>query len=324
MAVQVASNRLVIAHAKQPSHRVSNTTVEIRLVSGDVDASSIVEWVASSSSDWLRLGQSSGTVSSQNPVAPIVVIADASGQNDTLASVPLRSRILVQSSIRGRSDIFANNTGGSTSSLVMTVELTVEAAVVLTEADLRLQTQSGDELNDGGEVVARETLTATATAFDYERLPIARAGVKIALTLDSLENFRVLELQYLGGNRYGGEVPSSWIETPGKYVLRVNSTAESSAEVMPIAFEVSSESTSLYVGLGIAALPLGALVALSVFAFKNRARAKQLFLSFASFEGMLMVEVMAQSSAPLSLDVDLARASPWDVQISLELWDIVR
>jgi hypothetical protein len=39
---------------------------------------------------------------------------------------------------------------------------------------------------------------------------------------------------------------------------------------------------------------------------------------------MLMVEVMAQSSAPLSLDVDLARASPWDVQISLELWDIVR
>jgi hypothetical protein len=206
----------------------------------------------------------------------------------------------------------------------MTVELTVEAAVVLTEADLRLQTQSGDELNDGGEVVARETLTVTATAFDYERLPIARAGVKIALTLDSLENFRVLELQYLGGNRYGGEVPSSWIETPGKYVLRVNSTAESSAEVMSIAFEVSRESTSLYVGLGVAALPLGALAALSVLAFKNRARAKQLFLSFASFEGMLMVEVMAQSSAPLSLDVDLARASPWDVQISLELWDIVR
>jgi hypothetical protein len=295
MAVQVASDRLAITHAKQPSNRMSNRTVEIRLLSGDVDASSIVEWVASSSSDWLRLGQSSGTVSSQNPVARVVVIADASGRNDTLASAPLRSQILVRSSIRGRSDIFENNTGGSTSNLAMTIELTVEATVVLTKADLQIQTRNGHELFDGSEVVAGDKLTVTARAFDYERLEIARAGMSILLSLDSQERVRTFELQYLRKNLYRGEVPSSWIDVPGRYTISVNATA-GSAEVVSIALEVSSGSERVYVALGIAALPVALLVAFSFYVAKHRRQGKRLFVSLVSFEGLLAFEVRRHST----------------------------
>jgi hypothetical protein len=47
----------------------------------------------------------------------------------------------------------------------------------------------------------------------------------------------------------------------------------------------------MYVGLGIALLPLGMLVALSIMLYKRRAHAKKFLLSFVNFEGLLVFEV---------------------------------
>ena len=80
MAVKAATDTLAVVLKKNLSTSNVRTAVEVRLVSGDVHE---VQWAASSSSKWLVLEQSSGTVSSLNPVVAINVLVIGSGQNDT-------------------------------------------------------------------------------------------------------------------------------------------------------------------------------------------------------------------------------------------------
>jgi uncharacterized protein with PQ loop repeat len=259
MAIKAANDALAVALKKSYASPDARSNVEIRLVSGDVDAASTVEWTASSSSKWLVLGQTSGTVASDHPVAVMSVTALGSGQNDTSASGPLRSIITVSSRIRqqpGRSDLFELNTG----SLAMAVEVTIEAALRLTNADVRVVDRDGNSVTDGGEVVSGRTLSVTARAFDFERLQICRTALQIAVQLSQLSGAsnESLPMVHHDGNTYQAELPSSWISEPGPYTLWIDGGA------VAIRF-VAAESSKNLVYLAAALSAVGAVL-LIVFA----------------------------------------------------------
>jgi hypothetical protein len=242
MAVKAASDKLQIVLRKRSSAPDIDAAVEVRLVSGDADAAAVVEWTASSSSDWLVLERSFGMVSSANPVATIHVIVRGSGQSDTAASGPLESLIRVRSSMRGRADLFENGT----SRLELVVAVTIEADVYLGQADVRLQTKGGEDVTSGSKVIIGDTLTVTAIAFDYERLPIGRATLRILAELSSVASNHTALVQPLDGNSYRAELPSTWIDTPGEYTLRLGS--------VEIRFTVTKTNQSLYVAAAIGAV----------------------------------------------------------------------
>jgi hypothetical protein len=144
--------------------------------------------------------------------------------------------------MRGRADLFENGT----SSLELVVEVTIEAAVSLTKSDVRVQTKGGEAVAEGSKVVVGDALTVTASAFDYERLPIARKSLQIAAELSSGARNHSVLVQHLDGEEYRVELPSTWIDEPGEYTLRVDG--------VEMHFTVTQASESLYVAAGIAAV----------------------------------------------------------------------
>jgi hypothetical protein len=321
MALKTASDKLSIAHTKAPSNLVYNSTVEVRLASGDVDGISVVEWTASSSAGWLRLGQRNGTVDSDNPVAEVGLVMDSSGLNDTGTAGLLRANITVVCRMAGRSDLFEKGTHV----LTMEVQAAILAEPSVEESDVRVHRYSGEDLLDGGDVVAGDTLLISATAFDFERLPIARAGLQLTVQLTSDVGLRTSEMQYWDGNLYRFEVPRSWVDVEGSYRLRVGSVAASGfklngARTVELKFTVTASSQTAYIALGIAAvravfcrwrlvqpqlprfrsivhlrpqvLMLMALV-MAVGLYKNRQRAKEVFIRIIQVEGLIAVEVCA-------------------------------
>jgi hypothetical protein len=104
---------------------------------------------------------------------------------------------------------------------------------------------------DGGTVVAGDTLVVSATAFDYERLAIPRPGLQLMVRLTGVKGLRLSEMQYMDGNLYRFEVPSSWVEDAGSYSLNISSDLASAVEIR---FTVSSASQNAYIALGIAAV----------------------------------------------------------------------
>jgi hypothetical protein len=68
-------------------------------------------------------------------------------------------------------------------------------------------------------------------------------------------------------NLYVGEVPRSWIESPGHYIVRIESSNEiNETTSVEFRFEVTKSNTSLYIAAGIASvrmrlLPVRASVA---------------------------------------------------------------
>ena len=53
---------------------------------------------------------------------------------------------------------------------MMAVEVTIEAAVIVTKDDVRVIDREGNGVTDGREVVIGRALSVTVTAFDFERL----------------------------------------------------------------------------------------------------------------------------------------------------------
>jgi hypothetical protein len=247
MALKAASDKLSITHTKALSNPVSKSTVEVRLASGDVDGISAVEWIASSSAGWLRLGQSNGTVNSDAPVAQMNLVLDSTGLNDTGVASLLRANITVVSRMAGRSDLFDKGTH----LLTMEVQVAILAVPSVTRADVRIQRSSGEDLMDGGSVVSGDALIITANTFDYERLPISREGLQLTVHLvGGRDLLKLLEMRYREGNTYRSEVPSSWLEKAGSYSLNISNTVE-------IRFEVSKSNRSVYIGAAIASVRWG-------------------------------------------------------------------
>ena len=79
--------------------------IELGLQSGQVDVTSNltsrgITWRASSSASWLRLLNPIGTVHSRNTLDFVSYSVDIRGLADTSSSGPLRTQILVNSSMR--------------------------------------------------------------------------------------------------------------------------------------------------------------------------------------------------------------------------------
>jgi hypothetical protein len=197
----------------------------------------MVQWTARSPSKWLMLQPSTGSVSSANPVVAINVVVIGSGQNDTAFSGPLHSWIEVSSNLSGRSDLFE----GNTSVLGMAVEVVVEAAAHLTSADVRCINLDGKDVVEGSMVVAGGALILTAVVYDFERLPICRGALQIAVELSQLSEAsnNTLQLRHQYGNTYHAVLPSSWIAEPGPYTLWLDGGA------VTIHFEAVETSKSL-------------------------------------------------------------------------------
>jgi hypothetical protein len=157
--------------------------------------------------------------------------------------------------------------------LEIAAELTIVAEVELVPSDVSVQTLDGTRLSSGSalvtesrsaseisvtitdEVATGSKLVVTVKAFDYERLPIARPDVQIAMSLFILGENPVLKgeanLLPLTANEYRAELPPSWIQDAGSYDLNI----ASSTGMVTLRFTVSSnKQRELYVALGISSV----------------------------------------------------------------------
>jgi hypothetical protein len=255
MEVKAATDRLELRHTKAKATPTYTTSVEVRLSSGDVDSVSRVEWSALSSEEWLRLGQLSGAIDSDHPVAVIPVTVDAASLNDTAGSGPLRASITVSSLLAGRSDLFENGTQIS----MIEVAVTIEAAPYLTAQDMQVTKFTGEEVRDNAVLALGDILRVAVYAFDYGRKPISRAGLRITASLSIGSNAKpqIVDLQYAatGTNLYRGDIPSSWLEAAGSYslVVSVNSSNVEST-TLTWALTVAASNRSLYVAVAISSV----------------------------------------------------------------------
>ena len=254
MAVKAASDRLLIKLTKTRSAPTLSTAIEVRLVSGDVEFTEQIVWTASSAVRWLRLAQSTGTVYSNAPVAPVDVVVDATGLNDTFAMGPLNATITLFASMPTagpNSSVFERET----SVLNMVAELTIVAEVDLTPSDLTVQTLDGGILRSGAAVAIESSLTVTIEAFDFERLAVSRPGLQITVRLFTDDDSKTLKgvanLFFHGENRYRAELPGSWLQDAGSYILNV-STAGTDLETLR--FDVTNSKLSLYIAAAISSV----------------------------------------------------------------------
>jgi hypothetical protein len=254
MEVKAATDRLELRHIKTKAAPTYTTSVEVRLSSGDVDSVSRVEWSALSSEEWLRLGQLSGAIDSDHPVAVIPVTVDAASLNDTAGSGPLRASITVSSRMAGRSDLFENGTQIS----MIEVAVTIEAAPYLTAQDMQVTKFTGEEVRDNGVLALGDILRVAVYAFDYGRKPISRAGLRITASLiGSDAKPQIVDLQYAtaGTNLYRGDIPSSWLEAAGSYSLRVSvNSSNVESTTLTWALTVAASNRSLYVAVAISSV----------------------------------------------------------------------
>jgi hypothetical protein len=257
MTVRSASPQLSIVAPKVRSGAVAAAQAEVRLARGDVDADkqSRVLWNARTSAAWLRVLTPSGEVYSDAPVAHLDVAVDSNGLNDTRCTGSLRAAISVVSSLDDRTDLFENGS----SSVVLDVEVAIEAALFITVDDVVISTSDTSALNAGDTIISGETLLASVTAFDFERLAIPCTGLLIRLRLaeKSTGQVRSLELQYRDGNTYNSEVPSSWIEATGAYTLAIEDAASdvignATSGSIVLQFSVQAGNFQMYVGAAIA------------------------------------------------------------------------
>jgi hypothetical protein len=209
--------------------------IEVRLVSGDVEATGKIVWTASSSISWLQLRSTTGTVYTGAPYVPVEVVTDATGLKDTFATGPLNGSIVVTSimPVAGLSSVFENETGH----LTMPVELKIVAEIDIDSSELKLETDDGSVLLDDQigmrpdseiEVAEDGKLTATFKAFDYERFPIVRPDLRIEIRLrylgeNGIKDLGRTGLLFLTDNVYRAEVPGKWLTEPGNYHLIIAS-----------------------------------------------------------------------------------------------------
>jgi hypothetical protein len=265
MAVKAARDGLLVKLLKSRSAPTSSLTIEVRLVRGDVDSTEPIVWAARSSTGWLRLGNSTGTVYSNAPVAAVDVVVDATGLNDTFTTGPLNATVELTSSMPAANLSRSVFERGS-SVLEMVAELTIVAEVELIPSDVSVQTFDGGQLSIGAaaaaerrseifvitdEVAAGSKLTVTVKAFDYERLPISRPDVQIGMNLSMGGVLKgAANLFYLTANEYRAEVPA--MQDAGSYDLIISGSTGS----LTLRFTVSSSKQALYIAAGISSVRL--------------------------------------------------------------------
>jgi hypothetical protein len=109
------------------------------------------------------------------------------------------------------------------------------------------QTQGGDARMDGSELVVGDGLTVTASAFDYERLQICRPELQMPIAFSQLsgEGNHTVPMQHQYSNMYRAELPSAWMDQPGRYTLLIDGGA------VTLRLVVTRSNQNVYVAAGI-------------------------------------------------------------------------
>jgi hypothetical protein len=304
IAIKTASDVLSIKLSKVRSKPSQNFSVEVRLTSGQVDAGYSVAWAAKtiSSSGWLHLFAATqrGTVDSARPVAEIQVAVVSTDLRDTFTTNnngTLQATIQVTSTMKGHAGVvdvnFQPNDANQTNVTTMRVDVDIVSTPYLQPEDVRVITSGAAQLSSGDTIVLGDSLRIDARALDCDRLEIFRPGLPLSLRLFSGSGSVERAMETLGvsqegatllktgnmqhknkdqqfnppTNLYVGEVPRSWIESPGHYIVRIESSNEiNETTSVEFRFEVTKSNTNLYIAAGIASvrmrlLPVRASVA---------------------------------------------------------------
>lgn len=181
------ANRLARAYASTIDPTV--TSMQVRLVSGDVDLKAPVTWQAAASAPWISVQTRSGIVYTEAPVIATTVGLDSVGFADSDASDPIAASVSIRS--ESSAPQFARNSDGKpTEVLSIAVEMVVEASVQLNRSDVLLKTSIGVVVSDGGSIERRTGMSVLISAFDFERLPINFTRQLIQLCLSGTARYR--------------------------------------------------------------------------------------------------------------------------------------
>jgi hypothetical protein len=150
--------------------------------------------------------------------------------------------------------------------------------------------------NDQTELVATSKMKVWILAKDIDGLDVNFTRGDIAIRWDGQE------LPYSwerGSNAYNADIASALFSTPGTFELTVVLSNGWMPNVGPVercvlltrTIQIHADTTQMMVAIGIAALMGFVFALLAVLVYRNRLAAKELLISFASFEGILAVEI---------------------------------
>jgi hypothetical protein len=217
MAVRSSSETLQVTLVKTRTVTSATAQLEVRLKTGDIDAATPIQWTVSPSrtdAGWLSFSPSSGSVFSGEPVAPITVIVNGTGLNDTGTTGPIMSSITITST--SSESVFINGIDVQN----IPLHLTVTAVPYVNESDVTLTSFiSGRSIQPGEPVDAGEWLTITVGAFDAERGPISRDNLQLTVEIKGkLNEAYSVPLKHKTGvgvtNVYTATIRGNWIKEP--------------------------------------------------------------------------------------------------------------
>jgi hypothetical protein len=215
MAVRSSSETLQMTLVKTRSVTGATAQLEVRLKTGDIDAATPINWTASRSgtnAGWLSFSPSSGSVSSGEPVAPITVIVDGTGLNDTGPTTPIVSGITITSTSSG--SVFINGMNDVRS---IPVHLFITSVPYVGASDVTLTSSSGRVVPPGEPAEAGDRLTIAVKAYDAQRLPISRQDLQLTVVVKGQLNgvhSVPLELDGSDTNVYTATIPGNLIKEP--------------------------------------------------------------------------------------------------------------
>jgi hypothetical protein len=222
MAVRSSSETLEMTLVKTRSITSVTAQLEVRLKTGDIDAGTPIKWMASPSrtdAGWLSFSPSSGVVFSGGPVAPITVIVNGTGLNDTGPTGRIVSSITITST--SSDPIVFTNGIDDVQSIPVRLFITAVPYVDMM-SDVTLTSSSGRVVPPGEPVEAGDRLTIAVKAYDAQRLPISRQDLQLTVEVTGKLNgaYSVpLELSSPGSNAvtnvYTATIPENSIKEPG-------------------------------------------------------------------------------------------------------------
>jgi hypothetical protein len=206
---------LEMALVKSKEVQSVSQSIEIRLKDGDIAADSdrIIHWtvVGGSAAPWLSLAPLSGSLSSRESVAAVKAAADGAGLGDTATIGPYNTTLTFHfSAVLMTPGDFMNGTDQQT----ITVRLSVFAKPYVNETHVTLTRSSGAPVGPAEPIEAREKLTVSVKAADFEGLPISRPDLQLQLEIrGNLNKNHSIPLQLIadGTNVYMASIPETWV-----------------------------------------------------------------------------------------------------------------
>jgi hypothetical protein len=291
--------RLNMKKACGRHQKASLDPLEVRLVSGDIDDASIIRWNASSSASWISLELTDGIVSSLKVAAELPFTVDLHGLNDTAHSGPLTANITIQSKSSNGDVRFLN--GSETLRILVKLEIEAKACASTSVVALRAVAAAQDIFN-GSDVVAGDSVRVSVQSFDSDGLPVERPTQQIRISYraaELIQNASDIVMKWTGKqskqgyeNEYVGDIAGG-VLAEGQYTLLLVDGDKTEARMV---FTVAKTRT-LELVFGVSAMVLlgGMLAVFLILVYSNQSRAKAVAISFLKLELKSGVDLLLDS-----------------------------